>query len=72
MVDSVVVVLWASSASGSGRVVSTLSHAVAVNVWVSQSRRNSSGKSQTSFSFSPSLMKHSKAISRFSPTIVGE
>ena len=49
----------------------TWSRAVSGDVHVVQSRRKYLKKSHASSSFSPSLMKSSKAISRFLPTIVG-
>ena len=62
VLGSIVLVFWENSVSGIGIVLSTWSYVVAGDTWVSQSRRKSSGKFQSSFSFSPSLMNPSKSI----------
>lgn len=63
VVGTIIVACCASSVSRSDGVLHTWSPVVVGDAQVSQSQRKSSGKSQASFLFSPSLTKPSKAIS---------
>ena len=68
---SIILVCWASVVTGSGRVFYTWSLLVKGNAWIRQLRRRCSGKYNDVFSLRSVMVKASKAISCFLPTMLG-